>query len=512
MIPRNRDGFAILGIVITILILAALGTGLAQWAASNQKSRTEQWQMAQATYANHGALEYALKLSLGGDTGTSYTRHLANTTMTITRANNLIKANVLGQDGTSANYQITDPNPPEEDGGQAACLKIDTSTGHLSTDFYKIQDIGVRRDPSCSPSKHPTITIVSMSISWQPNFGEVLNRIQFDGLPIEYSGPSRPSGSLFDFGANDFTFSDSGNHTLDNIRWESQMKNHDFFLTFNMVDGTSKIVEFALLADNQASCFSWGTSNAYMERFYEGNLNSALTRIVGHTIQNSCSKPIRVDKVAYAWSPLSPTRALVDIAFDGEQKFSGSAASGALLDIDDVILANDTDTANLLRFDNEILGRVLTQADWTFTDGTIKSYTLNLYAPNQGDCLNINTTNAAIGTGGSWESRRIIGMTVQNTCSADIGVTGLTTSWSGLPTQKVRFIAIGTTNYNGDASGNLSSGQRADFGIADVYLRDLTTMPFYYIQFLNPPLSGQSYTLLFDLVDGTTKSAVVTLP
>jgi Flp pilus assembly protein TadG len=489
----TESGVTVVAALIAIFLMGALGAGIAYFTASNQQTRIQQVTSDQAFYSAHAGIEFALgQILTGGSSALTFTRHFSGETISITRASGLITVSTAEKSAV-ATHSITDPNPTS----QGTCLQVDTSAKAISGNNLLV-GLVLSRDASCATP----LVITGMQISWVPDGGEQVNRIRIAENPVEYGGPSQSSGSTFDFGSNDYTINDSGNHDLTDIRWTSNVTNHNFTLVFLMEDSSTKTVAVNFLASNQASCFSWNTASARLT-----NTSSLWRDLTETTVQNTCSDPIRLDKMTVSWTPTSPSRNLEQVRIDGSNIYDSSAASGVQIDVDQIISASTSLTVDRFRLDDEMLGRNYTVI-WQWADGTTNSTTLNLFNSNEHDCLTISASNSSIDPS---DNTRIIGLTLENTCAADIGMTNLTLSWSGESgrrlTQSVIVDVDGSNTYN----SNAASGSVVDFGDNDLYLiNGIGPQNITRLEFNDDVTPGLAFTLQFAMADGNTKSATFT--
>ena len=489
---NNEKGVTVVAALIAVFLMGALGAAVAYFVASNQQTRVQQVTSDQAFYNAHAGIDFALgQILTGGSGALTFTRNFSGETISITRASGLITVSTTEQ-SAAATDSINDPNPVSE----ATCLQVDTSGKAISGNDLLV-GLVLSRNPSCTA----TLLITGMQISWQPDNGEKANRIRIDGNAV-YNNPAQTSGSTFDFGSNDFTISDNNNHNLTDIRWNSDVTHHNFTLVFLMNDGTTKTVTVDFLASNQANCFSWNTASARLTE----TLNH-WKDLTGTTVQNTCSSPIRLDKITVSWAPTSPSRNLEQVRISGTNIYDASAASGVQIDVDQIISASTTLTVDRFRFDDEILGRNYTVV-WQWADGTTSSTTLNLFNSNEHNCLTIDSSNSSIDPS---NNQQIIGLTLENTCAADIGMTDLTLSWSGESSRKLTQSVIVDVDGSNTYSDDAFSGVAVDFGNNDLYfLNGVGPQNITRFEFNNGVTPGLAFTLTFTMADGNTKSVTFT--
>lgn len=485
---KRQRGFTVLGVLIAIGILSAMGAGMAAMIATNQSTRTQQLYMDQAFYNSQAGLEFALGQILdSGSASTSFSRDFGGETITVTRTSNLIQvATAKGQ--AEANYSITDPNPPTA----ASCLDVDQSSKAVTT--INVTGLVLSRNASCTDA----LTIETMTLTWQPDNSETIRRIRVDGVDLYNSVTGQASGTTVDI--TDKTISDYSNHPINFLRWNTTITNHDFILVFNMSDGSSKTVNVDFLADSQADCFVVSTSSATLTA-----VASVWRQLTGLTVQNTCSSAIRLDKMTVSWTPTTPARNLNIVRINATNIYNSTAATGTEIEVDHIINASTTHTVNYLQFSAEMLNRNYTIL-WEFSDGTTETTTLDLFASSQDTCLTLGTSSASIGGTGN---RQIQGMTLTNGCTADIAMTSVAVSWSGDAAKRMQIVRVGGANkFNGSSA----SGVTSDFGNNDIYLVDGGgDITFDYLQFSTAVTPSATYTLLWTMSDSTTKSTTVTV-
>lgn len=245
-IQAHERGISVLGILIAVAVLAAMGTGMAVLVSTNQELRTNQYYSGQAFASAQAGLEVTLGLiydgvnpcdplsrSLEGDT-------LLGDNIVVSRANNRIYV-IASKGSASTSVSIIDPIPPSE--GQYLTVDVthskDSSNGAPPA---KLIDIAFQLVPGCGS----TVTITSMSVSWEPNNGEKVQQIKFDGNNV-YSvggGDGSVSGATIDI--IDQTIADAGLHMVDFIRWNSDIQNRLYTIVFNFADGSNKSVSIDL--------------------------------------------------------------------------------------------------------------------------------------------------------------------------------------------------------------------------------------------------------------------------
>ncbi|MBU0506084.1 hypothetical protein KJ708_08845 [bacterium] len=491
MLISNNKGVNVLAALIAILILAAMGAGMAYFIASNQQTRIQQVTSDQAFNGVQAGLEFVLGQILEEAwPGAAITRHFSGNEISITRSGGIVTVTSTGNTATDT-YSIDDPTPPTVD-----CLDVDTTGATVGGGGNKqLQNITITRSASCT---NP-VTLTSMTgTTWIPDSGELLDRIRIDGTN-RFTGPADSSGGTFDFGALDVVINDAAAHPLNFVRWDSDMLAHNFQLHINYEYGGSpytELVNVNFLAANQADCFTWNTSNAQLS--WAGNRWRHLT---GTTVQNTCAEDIALDTMNISWTPTSPSRNLSTVGIDGTDIFSGTASSGTTIDVDALIAGLDTVDVDYFDFDEEMLDRDYS-VTWTFADATATVTPLTLFASNQNTCFSVDNSAAMV------VGKEILGLTHNNSCPQDIGLTDLTLSWSADPSNNLRKSIIENTNGVITFLSNASTPASVSFGDKDLYVRNEDSLPLDItsFDFQNNLATGQTYSLEFTMADSTTYS------
>ncbi len=488
---KNNKGVTIVAALITVFLLAALGAGVTYFIASNQATRIQQVTGDQSFYTVQAGMEFALGQILEDDNNdTLITRNFSGETITINRSGGNIIITAAEEDAQSQ-HSITDPDPPTAD-----CLDVDTSGANFETN-RRLGGITLSRNSECDE----TLTIYAMSgTTWEPDEGEGLYRIRIGGWPNEYNWPAISSGGNWDFGSNDYVINNDSDHDLDLI-WDTNIRDHNFQLHLNYeYDGEdySKVVAVDFLAEDQASCFSWNTADAQLTWTWWQWL-----RLTDTSISNTCDDPIVIDSLAMSWTPFNPSRTLDEIRI-GSSSYWVSLGSGDQLNANYTMSENSTENISRFTFSEEMLGRNYSIM-WVFSDGTFVNTPLELFSSNQQDCLDINTSGASI------EGRYIRGITMQDSCAADIGMTDMTLSWDGYTSLRLQRSRLEDQNGTDTYWSWAQSGETIDFGAQDLYFRNEDgSYEIEYYYFNDDAPSGTEYTLEFSMVDGTTKSVTFT--
>ncbi|PIR21187.1 MAG: hypothetical protein COV45_00135 [Deltaproteobacteria bacterium CG11_big_fil_rev_8_21_14_0_20_47_16] len=237
---HNTRGISVLGIIIAIIILAAMGGSMAVLVATNQEARNEQYFKDQSFATAQGGLEVSLGListginpcdplnwNLAGDS-------LVGNTIIVTREDGRIY--VTGSKGSATTaLSIVDPTPPSE--GQV--LQVDANHAKDASNGApprKLTDITFQLAPGCGQ----VVTITSLVVSWSPNYGESILQVKFDGANV-YDAAGVLSGGTIDITNQSIT--DANVHLIDFIRWDSDIQNRLYTIQFNFLDGSNKVIE-----------------------------------------------------------------------------------------------------------------------------------------------------------------------------------------------------------------------------------------------------------------------------
>ncbi|MFH1356585.1 MAG: hypothetical protein ABII18_05570, partial [bacterium] len=146
MLISNNKGVNVLAALIAILILAAMGAGMAYFIASNQQTRIQQVTSDQAFNGVQAGLEFVLGQILEEAwPGAAITRHFSGNEISITRSGGIVTVTSTGNTATDT-YSIDDPTPPTVD-----CLDVDTTGATVGGGGNKqLQNITITRSASCT--------------------------------------------------------------------------------------------------------------------------------------------------------------------------------------------------------------------------------------------------------------------------------------------------------------------------------------------------------------------------
>lgn len=232
---RFSKGVSALGAIVAILVLAAMGAAMATLVATNQATRSLQITADQSFASAQSALEVILGYIHNAVNPCSFIDRdfdFAGSDIEVTRIDGRIYVTATTGDSSTA-VSVVDPLPPAQD----TQLLIDTSNATDASNGApprKLIDITFMLDPGCGNA----VTITSLVISWDPDLGEAVNQIKFDGSNV--GGDGEVSGTTADI--TDQYIADAGVHLIDFIRWDAEIQNRLYTIQFNFIDGTSKSV------------------------------------------------------------------------------------------------------------------------------------------------------------------------------------------------------------------------------------------------------------------------------
>jgi hypothetical protein len=242
MTQKKMRGISLLGALVAVFVLAAMGGVMSVMVATNQETRLHQIYADQSFASAQAGLEVVLALNYNGD-GPCNSKdrnllgdNLAGNSITVSRTNSRIY--VTGTEGdASTAISIVDPIPPSS----GAMLEIDTSNAKDASNGAppkKLIDIVFNLLPGCG---NP-VTITSLTVSWSPDNGEQVQQVKLDGGVVFNLGGQNGilSGGLVDI--DDVTIADASQHVLDFIRWDSAIQNRLYTIQFNYADGSNAVV------------------------------------------------------------------------------------------------------------------------------------------------------------------------------------------------------------------------------------------------------------------------------
>lgn len=239
MTPRrpSEKGMSLLGAIVAVLVLAAMGTAMMILVATNQEMRAHQYTFDQSFSSAQAGLEVVLGMIHSGTAACgSLNRNLSESSLvgdsvTVSRTGGRIYITAVKGD-SSTSISIVDPDPPNA----GDTILIDTGDAKDSSNGApprKLIDVHLQLNAGCGSA----VTLTTMVVTWTPDLDEGIQQIKLDGGNI-YSGAARESGEGIN--VTDTTISDAGVHTIDFVRWNGDIQNRLYTLRFNFSDGSSK--------------------------------------------------------------------------------------------------------------------------------------------------------------------------------------------------------------------------------------------------------------------------------
>ncbi|MBL1434246.1 hypothetical protein COB87_001590 [Candidatus Wolfebacteria bacterium] len=234
----------------------------------------------------------------------------------------------------------------------------------------------------------------------------------------------------------------------------------------------------------------------------------------GITVENTGSTEIVIDTITVTWDNSKLIEEIkIDTTrvwkHDNEGTPNGKQVSGTELDIEDFTLSVGSGVLDIdkFKFDGDMEDTIFTIL-FTFGDGSTKEITVDL-SPGAGcgtqtDYLIIDTSGASISGG----NREIQGVKIENSSDVcDITVAKITTTWTnGKDIEAIRIegIRIWKHNNEGDPNGKQPTGTEID--VVDYILESGNNDQFDKFKF-NGNMNGDTFTITFEMSDGSTKSS-----
>lgn len=497
-IVHRQSGSAVIAALLTILLLGAIGAGMAYFVSSGQQTRIQQVTSDQAFYSNQAGMEYALGRILNeGSSSMSFPKKFSGETVNVVRAGGRITMNSAKINAREV-FSIIDPSPPVVD-----CLTVDVSAAQISSKT-RLVGVSLGRNPSCTLP----LTIISMTgTTWTANNGELLGSVEIaGGTGTEFSGPAAGSGGVFSFGANTYAINDDLPHAVTYMQWDKPMTNHSMSLLFNYTYNSSSYSKTATvnITEKQSDYFQY--NGAACRLVVAAGI---WKRMEGCTIQNSnINDSIRITAITMSWTPINPSRNFTNMRVNGNTLINSNKANGERAVVDQTVPASTTYPIDYYLFSDEMMNYNYTTL-WEFEDGSSTTSTMTLFASNQHNCLTIDTANAYINEVAA--AHEIKGLTVENTCALDIGMTALTVSWTGEAGRRLTNTSIDYVDGTYTFPSNNASGVTLDFGNTDLYYLDaIGPKAIQHLRFNNAVTVGLAFTLAFTMSDGNTKSITFT--
>lgn len=483
----SSRGVGIVAVLLIVSVLSVMGMVVTALVATGAVSKTNDLVREQAFELGAAGIEYALKRISEGADPNGDVRNLGAGRFTVGYAPSglvTVTSDVSTMTGSSTpTFTVQGPTPG---GSMADCLTVDVSGAYMNTIWWPYEIMGAVLRNTCSAP----ITLATMTINWTPTSAEHTVMITLDGSNVYSNWPGTPAGASIDIADRAIDACSSSAQTR--IRFDTEMPGKNFTVDYTMSDGSTKSAFYQFVANNEAACLSVDLSTVYVGW-------SGFVRLIGGALTNACEPPVVIGLrgMTVEWEPLSPVRHLTVTNLDGNARWSGSATSGTRVDFWGDLLFNPGQTLpqSYLQFDADMRGHNFV-VTYHLRDGTSVTASKNLYEPDMGACLQVNTASTSIG-GGS--NRELQGETLTNVCALGIVVDRIRTSWSGLPAnRRLDLITINGANvWSGSVDNNI------EVDISDVEIPGGGTIPVDRYRW-NRSISGVStISHAITLLDGT---------
>lgn len=237
------------------------------------------------------------------------------------------------------------------------------------------------------------------------------------------------------------------------------------------------------------------------------------------TIENTGTTDIVIDKITVTWDN---GNLIEEIRIDNTRVWrhnnegtpDGRQVSGTELDIEDFTLSVGSGVFDIdkIKFDDDMTGSVFTIL-FTFSDSSTSLVTIDLsgggggpVCGTQADDLVIDTSGANIGGGGNKELRDV---TVENTDpSCDIVIDKITTTWTnGQLIEEIRIEGNRIWKHNNEGTPNGKQSTGIELDNVDYTVLSGSTDTFNKFKF-NGNMTGDTFTITFEMGDGSSKSTV----
>lgn len=228
--PQN--GFSSIIVLLTLLSMVGMGGAIAYMTSVNQAGRGNHLNELKALYEAQAGTEYALKKVYEGEDGNINPINFGSGNFNSAVSGPLLV--VTGNVGNSARvFKLKRPT-------QADCQIIDASGVNTHDHGKRIAAISFKKN--CLPS----LTIVSMMISWIPNGGEKMKKIRIESSTVYDNAAGVVSGTVVD--TVDYSVNNGNNNVISRIEFGSSVVGKNMTLQFNLSDGSSKAVAFIVPA------------------------------------------------------------------------------------------------------------------------------------------------------------------------------------------------------------------------------------------------------------------------
>ncbi len=251
---------------------------------------------------------------------------------------------------------------------------------------------------------------------------------------------------------------------------------------------------------SQAQCLIIDTSGAYIS-------NKNLSGIVLKR-DPTCNISLTITALTPTWSPNYNERMKYVQIKTNPLEYSNATGvlSGekAIFNSSYTINDNANHNLNYIQWDINLGPKNFDPMIFEMSDGSTKTFSVNLLANDQANCLAVDTSAAYIGDS---NYRDLLGLTISNNCNQAIIIDRIKTSWSPLdPSRKLQAIQIAASPIEYSNATGENSG--VDININDFSLSAQTGYSLTYIRFSQNML-GRDFIIEFTMQDGTKKEVNV---
>lgn len=181
----NQKGLSLLAVVMSMMMLSAMGMAIVYLSGTAQTVRTNQSASDVAYFAAHAGLEYAEMQNRSNLALPNQVFQVGTGTFTVSQAGNTITS--VGKDGTGKQVTLAASAPMMRD-----CLGVDTSQAHADAVGTQISGIYVRKLDNSFYCSNNDLTIFGFFMNWESDFGEKIIQVTLDGSP--FAGPAGSGG------------------------------------------------------------------------------------------------------------------------------------------------------------------------------------------------------------------------------------------------------------------------------------------------------------------------------
>ena len=231
----DKKGISIIGAVFTLLVLGIFGAAIVSLVSTDQEMRSRHIGKEQAFYEVQAGLEYAIReINNGGyPVVTNKVLGRGNFTTSVDYPNHIVSS--TGTSGSAAKmHQITYSTM----GGD--CMETNNDTATL-TGPGRTELRGITLKKNCLNA----ITIDKIQISWTPNNGERVTKIEISNTAVYDRPAGAPSGETIDI--TDYVLSGNGAVQMNLVQFTSDMSGKNLTTTFYMSDTSYKVMTLTIL-------------------------------------------------------------------------------------------------------------------------------------------------------------------------------------------------------------------------------------------------------------------------